>query len=230
MRRTLRSLAVLVAFLPLLALAPVSAEAATPLLVTRLRNLGDARQVVSVTNASWSSSYATLQAFEKSPSGSWRRVFGPWTARIGRNGFGQAKREGDGQSPVGSFRVPGMFGVAANPGTHYRWLRVDRNDVWVDDSRSAFYNLHMRLPVNGRWRSAESMYQPRAYAYAAVIGYNTGLRRPGYGSAIFLHATTGSATAGCVSLPASQLVPLLRWLEWSKRARVVMGPESAVTY
>jgi L,D-peptidoglycan transpeptidase YkuD (ErfK/YbiS/YcfS/YnhG family) len=73
------------------------------------------------------------------------------------------------------------------------------------------------------------MYQPTAYAYAAVIGYNTA-RTPGYGSAIFLHATTGSSTAGCVSLPSSQLVPVLRWLNWYKRARVIMGPESAVTY
>jgi L,D-peptidoglycan transpeptidase YkuD (ErfK/YbiS/YcfS/YnhG family) len=229
MTRVSRCLAVLVAFVPLLVLAaPASSEAATPLLVTRLKNLGDARQVVSVTNASWSSSYATVQAFEKNANGSWRRVFGPWTARIGRNGFGPVKREGDGQTPVGSFRVPGMFGVAANPGTQYRWLRVRPNDVWVDDSASTYYNLHMRTPSLARWRSAESMYQPKAYAYAAVIGYNTA-RRAGLGSAIFFHAATGSATAGCVSLPVSQLVPVLRWLDWNKRARFVMGPESVVT-
>ncbi|MDQ1713534.1 MAG: hypothetical protein QOE45_2984 [Frankiaceae bacterium] len=229
MRRLLRTATVLVALLPLLALAPVSAQAATPLLVTRLKGVGDARQVISVTNTSWSSSYATVQAFEKSANGSWRRVFGPWTARIGRNGFGQDKREGDGQSPVGAFPVRGMFGVNANPGTHWGWLRVNRTDVWVDDPGSRAYNLHMRLPANGRWRSAESMYQPRAYAYAAVIGYNTATRTPGRGSAIFFHVTTGSATAGCVSLPASQLVPVLKWLGESTRPRFVLGPESAVT-
>jgi hypothetical protein len=33
-----------------------------------------------------------------------------------------------------------------------------------------------------------------------------------------------------VSLPAAEVVPLLRWLNPSKRARIIMGPESAVTY
>ncbi|HEU0129468.1 MAG TPA: L,D-transpeptidase family protein [Mycobacteriales bacterium] len=226
-RRPLRYAAVLAALVPLLALA-APAEATTPS-VYRLKDVADAKQVIAVTNRSWTSSYATLQAFEKQSNGTWRSVFGPWTARIGRNGFGSPKREGDGQSPVGSYRIPGMFGVAANPGTQYRWLRVDRSDVWVDDPYSTYYNLHMRLPANGRWRSAEPMYQPTAYAYAAVIGYNTA-RRPWLGSAIFLHTSTGTSTAGCVSLHASQLVPLLRWLNWYKNPRVVMGPESVVAY
>jgi L,D-peptidoglycan transpeptidase YkuD (ErfK/YbiS/YcfS/YnhG family) len=55
------------------------------------------------------------------------------------------------------------------------------------------------------------MHNVPAYDYAAVIAYNTA-RRPGLGSAIFLHVGTGSATAGCVSLPAAELVKVLRWL------------------
>jgi len=55
------------------------------------------------------------------------------------------------------------------------------------------------------------MHNVPAYDYAAVIAYNTA-RRPGLGSAIFLHAGTGTATAGCVSLPASGLIRVLRWL------------------
>lgn len=222
-----RLLAALAVLVPVLLVA-TPAESALPMIL-RVRGLGDSQQVVTVTNRSWSSSYATLQAWEKRPDGTWVSVYGPWTARIGRNGFGSPKREGDGQSPVGSFRIYGQFGVQSLTGTNFPWLKVDRYDVWVDDPNSTYYNLHMRLPANGRWRSAESMYQPTAYAYAAHIGYNTA-RAPGYGSAIFLHASTGSATAGCVSLPTSQLVPLLRWMNWYKRVRVVMGPESAVTY
>ena len=67
------------------------------------------------------------------------------------------------------------------------------------------------------------------YAHAAIIGYNPH-RYPGRGSAIFFHVTTGSATAGCVSLPSPQVVAVLRWLNPSKRPRIIMGPESAVTY
>ena len=226
-RRAARLVAVLATLVPLLAVA-APADAALPM-IARVKGLADARQIVTVTNRSWTSAYATLQAFEKRSDGTWRSVFGPWTARVGRNGFGSPKREGDGQTPVGSYHLTGMFGVNASPGTRFGWLRVDRSDVWVDDSYSGYYNLHRRLPANGRWRSAESMYQPGAYSYAGVIAYNP-LRRPGLGSAIFLHVTTNSATAGCVSLPASQLVPILRWLDPAKAPRIVMGPESYITY
>src|SRR5262249_30802051 len=44
------------------------------------------RQLVTVTAASYGATYATLTGYRRS-AGRWRRVFGPWTARIGRNGF-----------------------------------------------------------------------------------------------------------------------------------------------
>ncbi len=60
------------------------------------------------------------------------------------------------------------------------------------------------------------MHNQPAYDYAAVIAYNTA-RTPGLGSAIFLHVGTGTATAGCVSLPAWQLLDVLRWLSPGSR-------------
>lgn len=222
-----RVLVVLLGVASLLVVAPPAD--ATLSLIYRLRWVGTSRQIVAVTNRSWSSSYATFQAFSKGSDGKWRTAFGPWTARVGRNGFGSPKREGDGQSPVGSFAVPSMFGVRSSPGVRMPWLKVDGYDVWVDDPNSAYYNRHMRKPAYGRWRSAESLYQPTPYAYAAFIGYNLA-RTPGYGSAIFFHVTTGGATAGCVALPQSQVVSVLRWLDPAKNPRFVMGPESAVTF
>jgi L,D-peptidoglycan transpeptidase YkuD (ErfK/YbiS/YcfS/YnhG family) len=55
------------------------------------------------------------------------------------------------------------------------------------------------------------MHTIPAYDYGAVIAYNTA-RTPGLGSAIFFHVSTGSATAGCVSLPVAELLEVLRWL------------------
>ena len=221
-RRVLVVVTALLAFLGVLS-APAHA-APSP---SRLKGKYDARQVIVVTNRSWTSTYATLETFDKRSDGTWRRVHGPWTARVGRNGFGSPKREGDGQTPVGSYLMRGMFGVRTSPGVRYTWRKVDGYDVWVDDSRSAYYNTRQRKPANGRWTSAESLYQPTPYAYAAVIGYNLA-REPYKGSAIFFHVGTGGATAGCVSLPASQVVAILRWLDPAKRPRFIMGPESAV--
>jgi L,D-peptidoglycan transpeptidase YkuD (ErfK/YbiS/YcfS/YnhG family) len=36
---------------------------------------------------------------------------------------------------------------------------------------------------------------------------------PGRGSGIFVHATTGRSTNGCISLPVAQLRQTLRWLD-----------------
>jgi L,D-peptidoglycan transpeptidase YkuD (ErfK/YbiS/YcfS/YnhG family) len=63
------------------------------------------------------------------------------------------------------------------------------------------------------------MHQVPAYDYAAVITYNAA-RTPGLGSAIFLHVGTGTATAGCVSLPIGRLRTILRWLRPGARPRI----------
>jgi len=137
---------------------------------------------------------------------------GPYAGHVGRNGVAApgAKREGDGKTPYGAFPMRGGFGLYANPGLASSWLVTSWRDVWVDDSRSRLYNTRQRLPVNGRWTSAERMRQSPAYNYAQVIGYNEA-RTPWRGSAIFLHVDQGRGTAGCVSLPTSSLLALLRW-------------------
>ena len=137
---------------------------------------------------------------------------GPYAGHVGRNGVAApgAKREGDGKTPYGAYRMRAGFGIHANPGLASPWLVTDWRDVWVDDSRSRLYNTHQRLPVNGRWASAERMRLSPAYNYAQVIGYNEA-RTPGRGSAIFLHVDQGRGTAGCVSLPTSSLLAVLRW-------------------
>jgi L,D-peptidoglycan transpeptidase YkuD (ErfK/YbiS/YcfS/YnhG family) len=66
------------------------------------------------------------------------------------------------------------------------------------------------------------MHNVPAYDYAAVIAYNTA-RTPGLGSAIFLHVGTGSATGGCVSLPTTQLLSVLRWLRPADSPRITMA-------
>jgi L,D-peptidoglycan transpeptidase YkuD (ErfK/YbiS/YcfS/YnhG family) len=112
------------------------------------------------------------------------------------------------------FPLRGGFGTAADPGVKVHWMRVTRNDVWVDDSASKLYNTHQVLPARGRGRARRSC-NIRAYTYAQVIGYNEA-RKPGLGSAIFLHLDTGRATAGCVSLPSG---PLLKYCAGKNQAQ-----------
>ena len=173
-----------------------------------------AAQVVLVTS---SGSRATVRACRRTSSG-YVRELGPYYGHVGRNGVSWSKREGDLRTPAGTYPLRGGFGARANPGLVQGWFRVDGNDVWVDDSRSSLYNTHQRKPVSGRWDSAENLLNTPAYSYAQVIGYNES-RTPGKGSAIFFHVDTGGGTAGCVSLPTSSLLAVLRW----ERAGAVMS-------
>jgi len=70
-------------------------------------------------------------------------------------------------------------------------------------------------------------YETPYYNYAVVIDYNTrnapGGVRLGAGSAVFLHVSVGTATAGCVSIDQSRLIEILRWLTPSAHPRILIG-------
>jgi len=174
------------------------------------------RQRITVTAANYNgTTYATFRAYQLSGSSNtnWVEVFGPWTARVGYHGVAKAgtKREGDGRTPSGTYGFSFMFGVLANPGVHFSYRHAYTYDYWDDDSSSPRYNEWVDARVANPGRNPEPMHNVPAYDYAAVIAYNTA-RTPGLGSAIFLHVGTGSATAGCVSLPTAELLKILRWL------------------
>jgi len=182
-------------------------------------------QLVTV-NAPARATSATLSLWERR-DGCWRRVAGPWRARLGRNGLSSAKREGDGTTPTGTYRVgTTIYGIAPNPGVRFRYHRLTCGDWWDEDPGSATYNRFRHLacgvtPSFGGGSEALWRISPQ-YRYFAVIDYNTSPTVSGRGSAIFLHVAVG-ATAGCVSLPEQQLLRLLRWLRPSARPGIHIG-------
>jgi L,D-peptidoglycan transpeptidase YkuD (ErfK/YbiS/YcfS/YnhG family) len=199
--------------------------------VDHLRGVGSAQQVIEVAASRYGTSYATVTAYRRAANG-WVKSYGPWTARIGRNGFAapSKKREGDGKTPTGSYRFGSFFfGVNSKPsGIRYSWRHAYTYDVWDDDSSSARYNLWTNRNRNYPGRAPEPMHVSPAYNYGAVIGYNTA-RRPGLGSAIFLHVSHGSSTSGCVAVSQAALLKLLRWLNPKLSPRIIMGTTSAIT-
>ncbi|HUQ21939.1 MAG TPA: L,D-transpeptidase family protein, partial [Gaiellaceae bacterium] len=59
--------------------------------------------------------------------------------------------------------------------------------------------------------------------FLAVIEYNMRPVVPGRGSGIFLHAQTGGATIGCVSLRKADLRAVLRWLRPGAAPLIAIG-------
>jgi L,D-peptidoglycan transpeptidase YkuD (ErfK/YbiS/YcfS/YnhG family) len=205
----------------------VAAVAAVLACAAPVASPGAATQLVTVTASTHVTTFATVRLWARS-GGCWRPVAGPWRARVGRNGLSTRHREGDGTTPVGSFAVGRtVYGVAANPGVRLAYHRLVCGDWWDEDPSSPTYNTfrHVRCGARPPFRGgSEALWTyATAYRHFAVIEYNARPPVPGRGSAIFLHADTGRATNGCVSLPLAQLERTLRWLRAGAQPRIAIG-------
>jgi L,D-peptidoglycan transpeptidase YkuD (ErfK/YbiS/YcfS/YnhG family) len=134
---------------------------------------------------------------------------------LGRAGITRTKREGDGASPSGAFRLrsgvyrPDHFG--SRPASPLPLRPSAPGDGWCDDARDRRYNRPIRLPAPGvgherMWR------EDGLYDLVIDLDYNRGPIRRGHGSAIFLHVARPGyrPTEGCVALARVDLVRLLR--------------------
>lgn len=102
------------------------------------------------------------------------------------------------------------------------YRQINNNCYWVNDSESPLYNQWIESD-NVTWKSAEHLSDyPIAYKYAVVIDYNLNPIIPNKGSAIFLHCMTGSYTAGCVAVPESDMLYILKWLDSAKNPIIII--------
>jgi L,D-peptidoglycan transpeptidase YkuD (ErfK/YbiS/YcfS/YnhG family) len=201
-------------------------------LANRLSSTRSATQLATVVAAARGSTHGTLTLWRRS-AGCWRAVAGPWWAWVGQHGVSDRKREGDRTTPAGAFgfgRV--MYGLAPNPGVSYAYHDIVCGDWWVEDPGSPLYNRfrHVRCGLRPPFRttSEDLSRSPTAYHHFAVIAYNADPIVPGRGSGIFLHASRGRPTLGCVSLPLPRLVTVLRWLRPSAHPLIVIGTAAKI--
>lgn len=140
---------------------------------------------------------------------------------IGRSGAcpADAKREGDGCTPLGAWPVRGVLLRPGRVAPHvltpslaipWRWTRA--NDGWSDDPYDPAYNRPVHLP---RPVSTERLQRgDAAYDVIVVLGHNDTPPVPGAGSAIFFHLWVDARpTEGCVGIARDDmlaLLPLLR--------------------
>jgi L,D-peptidoglycan transpeptidase YkuD (ErfK/YbiS/YcfS/YnhG family) len=186
-----------------------------------------AQQLITVEAKVARTTYASLRTWRRA-KGCWLAVAGSHPARLGRNGLAASRREGDGTTPTGTFRIGRtMYGNEADPGVRFAYRRLRCGDWWNEDPRSPTYNSFQHVAcgtkppfvVNtpGMWQ------QPRAYPYLAIVEFNIHPLVPGRGSGIFLHAQTGRATSGCISLRRDELADVLRWLRPAEEPVIAIG-------
>ena len=201
-------------------------------LANQLASTRSATQLVTVVAPLAASTQGSLRIWRKG-GGCWHAAAGPWTAWLGQRGVSDYKREGDRTTPAGAFGfLPVTYGIATDPGVRYRYHQIVCGDWWVEDVRSPFSNrFHpVRCGTKPPFRitSEDMSRSPISYRYLAVIDYNAHPIVPGRGSGIFLHASTGRPTLGCVSLPLPQLLTLLRWLRPSAAPLIAIGTRAEI--
>jgi L,D-peptidoglycan transpeptidase YkuD (ErfK/YbiS/YcfS/YnhG family) len=131
---------------------------------------------------------------------------------LGRGGTTRFKREGDGATPVGRFRLLGCFYRAdrgRRPPTRLPAAAIGPADGWCDDPSDRRYNRPVGLPYPARhermWR------EDHLYDVVLDIAWNRGPVVRSRGSAIFLHLAQPdfAPTEGCVAVPKRMAARLL---------------------
>jgi len=149
---------------------------------------------------------------------------------IGRAGTGFDKREGDGRTPAGTWRIRRLLyrpDHGQRPVTRLPAAPLRKGDGWCDEPSDRRYNRAVRLPLGGtRPVSHERMWRDDdVYDLVLVLDHNTRPRVAGRGSAVFVHLARPdfAPTAGCVALRRADLVRLLARLRPGARLVVEHG-------
>src|SRR6266705_2010074 len=131
---------------------------------------------------------------------------------LGRSGIRANKREGDGATPRGAFRLVRLWwraDRAMRPPTMLPARRIALDIAWCEDGADRRYNRPYRRSANNPgdrlWRG------DHLYDLIIEIDHNTRPRVAGRGSAVFLHVARASRapTAGCVAFDQGDLRRLL---------------------
>ena len=135
---------------------------------------------------------------------------------LGRSGIAADKREGDGRTPAGRWRILALLyrpDHGPRPVSRLPARTIRPDDGWCDDRADRRYNRAVTLPLGGaREVSHEKMWRDDTlYDLVLVIDHNQRPRIPGRGSAVFVHlARPGfKPTEGCVALRRADMKRLL---------------------
>lgn len=147
------------------------------------------------------------------PSQGWL-IVGPVAlpVALGRGGIKANKREGDGATPRGSFRLKRLWWRGdrhPRPATGLPIRRIDRHDGWCEDPADRHYNQPVKVPADSK--ADRLARNDHLYDFIVELDHNTRPRIAGRGSAVFIHAARPhfAPTAGCVALKLNVLRRLL---------------------
>jgi L,D-peptidoglycan transpeptidase YkuD (ErfK/YbiS/YcfS/YnhG family) len=131
---------------------------------------------------------------------------------LGRSGIRANKREGDGATPRGRFRLMRLWWRAdrlPRPPTFLPARRISETLAWCENPADRRYNRPFQRSANEPGDRLKR--DDRLYDFIIEIDHNTRPRIAGRGSAVFVHVArpNRAPTAGCVALEHGMLRKLL---------------------
>ncbi|MDA3946568.1 MAG: L,D-transpeptidase family protein [Helicobacteraceae bacterium] len=198
-------------------------------------------QLILIVSDDFNKTHAVLTRYEKHKTG-FKQVGSGTMVNIGRNGLAwgigesaflpkvdePVKKEGDGRSPAGVFRISKAFGYAPAIKTKMPYIQADKKLICVDDSQSKDYNKIIDKDESDNPKSFEWMKRDdELYKIGLVVEHNSEAKR-GAGSCIFFHIrkSEDAPTAGCSAMKEEDLNTIIRWLDPAKEPKVLQIPSS----
>jgi len=197
--------------------------------------LFSSQQIILVVAHGFDSNRAELEFFEDA-----NKLFST-SVNIGRNGLAWGigeknliqekndpiKYEGDGKAPAGIFKLTDEFGSRYASYSNLPYLHTSKNLICVDDSNSYFYN---QLIINNKnEKSFEYMKRDDEQYQLGIVVQHNKYAQEKRGSCIFLHVEkeAHASTAGCTSMPLSNLKTIITLLDKDKNPLLIQIPNSS---
>lgn len=199
------------------------------------------QQLLRVETSDWSAATGILTLWTRDKAGaSWCQDGAAIPVVLGRNGLrwgrglhavprgAAVKKEGDGCSPAGIFRLDAAFGsmpAAQSGAVRWPWRQMTATHAGVDDPKSRFYNRIVdAAAVKRDWASAENMMPGSGVYRRGVIVQHNWQQTQGAGSCIFLHIRSRKPTAGCTAMREKEILRILAWLDPARHPLLVQLP------
>jgi L,D-peptidoglycan transpeptidase YkuD (ErfK/YbiS/YcfS/YnhG family) len=143
---------------------------------------------------------------------------------LGKNGIANKKKEGDGITPRGIFRLTKVFyreDRVKNIKTKIKKVKIKKNMGWCDDSKSKFYNKLVKIP--GKFGHEKLYRKDNIYNIVVVLDYNLNPTIENKGSAIFIHVAKKNytTTQGCLGLKQNDLIKLIRIVKKNQKIKII---------
>ena len=143
---------------------------------------------------------------------------------IGKEGTTSNKFEGDKKTPKGLFHLGQLFyrkDRVQKPLSRLKTVAIKKNMVWCDDSTDK-KNYNRLLKKKIKTKHEKIFRKDNTYDYLIPILYNTKLRTPGKGSAIFIHLTKNyKKTAGCITLIKKDFLILVKLINKNTKIKII---------